>query len=275
MNTGLAGKVAVVTGATANVGRGIALAFAAEGAGVVVVGRDEASGERVVRRALDRGAAAAFWRPTDVTDHNDVVALVTDVLERFGRIDVLVNGVGGNADVMPFVDSNPDEWLRDIEVNLLSTLAMTHAVLPHLLAQGSGCVINIGSTAGLIGDRSMAVYSAAKGGVHAFTKVLALEVGRSGVTVNAIAPYRTRSDDPAEAAEGVSASSRYHPERGLFARLATERPDVIGSMLRETALVRDRARPEEIGAAAVYLASEQAAFVTGQVLVIDGGVSVV
>ncbi|MFT4229661.1 MAG: SDR family NAD(P)-dependent oxidoreductase [Microbacterium sp.] len=271
MDTSLAGKVVIVTGATSNIGRGVLLSFADEGARVVAVGRDAQAGERVLRQARERGAADTFWRPTDVTRHDDATALVADVIERFGAVDVLVNGVGGNADVEPFSSSRPEDWNADISLNLVSVLNVTHAVLPHMLERGSGRIINIGSTSALMGDRYMAVYSAAKGAVHSFTKVLALEVGKAGVTVNAVAPYRTRPTDPEEAAAAISAGSRYHPGGGVFSRLAAERPELLAGMLRETAVPRDRAHPDEIGAAAVYLASRQAEFVTGQVLVVDGG----
>lgn len=271
MDTGLRGRSVIVTGATANIGRGVALAFAAEGARVAVVGRDEDAGRRVVARARETGAEDAFWRSTDVTDAEQARGLVADVVDRFGGLDVVVNGVGGNADIVPFVESDPDTWLDDIRLTLVSTLNVTHAALPTLIAQGSGRIVNIGSTAGFIGDRYLAVYSAAKGGVHAFTRVLALEVGKSGVTVNAVAPYRTRADDPADAAEGVSAGSRYHASDGVLTRLRQTRPELLGQMLRETAVPRDHARPSEIGAAAVYLASSQAEFVTGQIIAVDGG----
>ena len=141
-----------------------------------------------------------------------------------------------------------------------------------MLERGSGRIINIGSTAGFIGDRFLAVYSAAKGGVHAFTRVLALELGESGITVNAIAPYGTRSDDPYS---DMSSGSRIHPEYGVFARARAEDPERFMSIGRKTALPRNHARPPEIGAAAVYLASDQAAFITGHTLQVDGGVSLV
>ena len=172
----------------------------------------------------------------------------------------------------PFASSTPEQWRFDIDVNLMSMLSCTHAVLPHMLAKGTGRIVNIGSTAGEIGDRMLAVYSAAKGAVHAFTRVLALELGLSGITVNAIAPYNTRSEDPYS---DMSAGSRIHPETGVFAFARAENPELFESMRRRTALTRQQARPAEIGAAAVYLASERAAFVTGQVHHVDGGVMLV
>ncbi|MGD9795400.1 MAG: SDR family NAD(P)-dependent oxidoreductase [Acidimicrobiia bacterium] len=269
MDTGLAGKAVVVTGSTANIGKGILLAFAEEGCRVVVVGRDEIAGQRVVDEALRRGAPEALWRRTDVVDRVDAAGLISDTLERLGAIDVLVNNVGGNTAVSPFVDSTIDQWRYDIDLTLMSTLNCTHAVLPHMLGRGEGRIINIGSMSALIGDRFMAVYSAAKGAVHSFTKVLALEVGKSGITVNAIAPYGTMPEDPFN---DTSTGSRFQPETGLFPRELVAQPELVGLIARDTALTRPHAKPSEIGAAAVYLASQKAAFVTGQVLQVDGGV---
>ncbi|HVV31366.1 MAG TPA: SDR family NAD(P)-dependent oxidoreductase [Mycobacteriales bacterium] len=269
MDTGLAGKVAVVTGATANIGRGVALAFADEGARVVVVGRDKAAGERVAELARGRGAADVLWCRTDVTVEDEVTQMVATVLDAYGQIDVLVNNVGGNINVTPFVSSTPQEWRFDLDVNLMSTLYCTHRVLPHMLERGQGRIVNIGSMSALIGDRFMAVYSAAKGGVHAFTRVLALEVGKSGVTVNAVAPYGTLPEDWENE---TSSGSRFHPQTGLFALAIANQATEVTGIRRDTALARENAKPSEIGAAVVYLASDQAAFVTGQVLQVDGGV---
>jgi 2-hydroxycyclohexanecarboxyl-CoA dehydrogenase len=193
--------------------------------------------------------------------------MISSVLDRFGAVDVLVNNVGGNVDIDAFVDSKPDTWTADIALNLMSTLHCTHATLPGMIARSYGRIVNIGSTAGLVGDSMLAVYSAAKGGVHAFTRVLAKEVGKHGITVNAIAPYGTIPDDPEHE---VSTGSRFHPD-GLFARVMHTRPEAMSAMGRNTVLERQLARPSEIGAAAVYLASDAAEFVTGQVLAVDGG----
>jgi 2-hydroxycyclohexanecarboxyl-CoA dehydrogenase len=194
--------------------------------------------------------------------------VVRDVVERFGGIDVLVNNVGGNVDMDDFVDSDPSSWHRDIALNIVSTLNCTHAVLRGMIDRSYGRIINIGSTSGLIGDPKLAVYSAMKGAVHAFTRVLAKEVGRQGVTVNAIAPYGTMPDDPER---DVSTGSRFHPD-GLMTRLMETRRDELMTIGRSTAIQRQTAFPHEIGAAAVYLASDGAAFVTGHVLCVDGGV---
>ena len=267
METGLGGRTVVVTGATANIGRGVALAFAAEGANVVIVGRDAAQGGRVCDDALERGAKEAVWEAADVTDRADVDRMVDSVTERLGAIHVLVNNVGGNVGFDAFVDSDPQTWEQDIALNMLSTLHCTQAVLPGMIDQSYGRIVNIGSTAGLIGDANLTVYSAMKGGVHAFTKVLAKEVGRHGITVNAVAPYGTVPEDPERE---LSTGSRFHAD-GIFARVAATRGDELAALGRRTVMPRLTAVPAEIGAAVVYFASDAAAFVTGQVLAVDGG----
>jgi 2-hydroxycyclohexanecarboxyl-CoA dehydrogenase len=269
METGLAGRTVVVTGGNANIGKGISLAFAAEGANVVIVARDEAQGRRVLEEAVERGAKDTLWHTADVTDRAQVVDMVRAVHQRFGAIDVLVNNVGGNVDVDRFVDSDPTTWERDLALTVTSMLNCTHAVLPRMIERASGRIINIGSMSAIIGDPLLAVYSAGKGAVHSFTKVLAKEVGKQGITVNAIAPFGTFPDDWEN---DLSSGSRWHPD-GVLARAKATQPEKMAQMGgRRTAVERRTARPSEIGAAAVYLASDAAAFVTAHILVIDGGV---
>src|SRR5262249_31944421 len=133
METGLAGRTVVVTGGAANIGKGVALAFAAEHANVVIVGRDEAQGARVCDALLQRGAKAALWQRADVTDHAQVERVVDAVQSQLGPIDVLVNNVGGNVDFDAFVDSDPRTWGQDIALNIVSTLNCTHVVLPGMI----------------------------------------------------------------------------------------------------------------------------------------------
>jgi 2-hydroxycyclohexanecarboxyl-CoA dehydrogenase len=261
----------VVTGGNANIGRAVALAFAAEGCNVVIVGRDEAQGRRVCDELRSAGAKGVLWQSADVTDRAQVHTAVTATLEQFGSIDVLVNNVGGNVGLDAFVDSDPRTWDQDIALNLMSTLNCTHAVLAGMVERRSGRIINIGSVAGIIGDPLLAVYSAMKGAVHTFTKVLAQEVGKHGITVNAIAPYGTLPEDREL---HVSSGSRWRPD-GLFAQLAATRGAEMHSIGRRTAMERQTAYPAEIGSAAVYLASDAAAFVTGQILSVDGGTQLV
>lgn len=268
MDFGLAGKVAIVTGGTANIGRAIALDLASEGARVVIVGRDEAAGARVVARALERGAEAAIFVAADMLDH-EAPRRILAAAEELGPVLVLVNNVGGNVAAGVFIDSDPESWAGDVDLNFMTTLRMTHAVLPGMRERGAGRIVNMGSTAGLVGDYMLPVYSAAKAAVHGFTRILAKEVGEYGITVNCVAPYGTMAEDP----EAFSAGSRFNPETGFIANtLMKTDPANAHKRGRQGVLKRPIARPEEVSAAVLWLASDRAAgFVTGQVIQIDGG----
>ena len=267
MDFGLAEKVVIVTGATANIGRAIALDFAAEGARVVIVGRDDEAGARVVELAHAAGAAAAVFLAADLLDP----ASPQRILEQAGRlgpVHVLVNNVGGNAGLGLFAESDPGSWQAHLDLTLMTTLRMTRAVLPGMIERKAGRVINIGSTAGLVGDYMMAIYSAAKAAVHGFTRVLAKEVGEHNITVNCVAPYGTMSDDPL----AFSTGSRFHPEHGQMLKAARQfSPEVNARRRRVGPLPRQIGKPEEVSAAVLWLASSRAGFTTGQVVAVEGG----
>jgi len=268
MDLGLAGKVVVVTAATANIGRAIALEMAREGIKLLAVGRDKEAGARVVAEAKARGAADARFLSADLLEPKSAEKVRQAALDAYGPVDVLVNNLGGNFAVGPFAESDPETWIKDIDITFLSNLRVTRAILPDMIARKSGNIINIGSTAGTVGDYMLAVYSASKGAVHTFTKVLAKEVGQHNIRVNCVAPYGTISSDPAAFSEG----SRFHPEKGIFTKaFSNASPADMQRMSRTGPLDRTMAQPEEVAAAVLYLASQQAAFVTGQIMFVEGG----
>ncbi|HEY6540246.1 MAG TPA: SDR family NAD(P)-dependent oxidoreductase, partial [Ktedonobacteraceae bacterium] len=183
----LSGKTAIVTGAAKGIGRGIAEAFANEGADVAIADIATSEQAQPALEAIRQAGRNALFIHTDVANEQQVRAMVDAVLEAFGHIDILVNNAGiftqGLVEDLPVAD-----WDRVVNVNLRGTFLCTHFVLPHLLKQGGGRIINIASQLGYIGGVEVAHYCASKGGVIAFTKALAREVATRNVLVNGIAP---------------------------------------------------------------------------------------
>jgi 2-deoxy-D-gluconate 3-dehydrogenase len=244
----LEGKRALVTGASRGIGAAIALAFAEAGADVAVTARSEADLEEVAGKARATGRTAVAI-PTDVTQMDQVYACVERAVAELGGIDILVNNAGGSKFMAPLVMTREDGWEKGLRLNLDSVFWFCKAVGPHLLGQSSGSVINIASIAGVGSSPLLTFYGAAKAAVINLTKSLSIEWGESGVRVNAIAPGWIKTD--------------------LNKALWSD-PQTAENMMRPVSLKR-LGEVDDITGAAVFLASDAAAYVTGQTLVIDGG----
>jgi NAD(P)-dependent dehydrogenase (short-subunit alcohol dehydrogenase family) len=244
----MSNPVVLITGALTGIGRATALAFAKDGAHVVASGRREAEGKALEAELRGLGAEASFIR-ADVRHEDDVRSLIDQTLTRFGRIDAAVNAAGTEGQPGPLIDQSTESYAATFDTNVLGTLLSLKHELRAMQAQGHGSIINISSTYGHEGAADAAVYAASKHAVEGLTKSAALEAARSGVRVNAVAPGPT--------------------ETGMLNRFT-------GTAERKAALAKTVplgrvGEPGEIARAAVFLASEKASFITGQVLTADGG----
>jgi 2-deoxy-D-gluconate 3-dehydrogenase len=243
----LTDKIALVTGGGRGLGRAIALAFAGAGAHVAVASRTREQLDEVAQEIRSRNRRGVAIE-VDVTDSKSVAQMVETAHKEFGRIDILVNSAGaGWASRM--VDTSDDVWKLLIDTNLTGTFYCCRDVARLMIEQKSGIIINLASVAGVKGPPGLGAYAASKGGVIMLTRVLALETVRHNVRVNAIAPGYFRTD--------MNAAILDDPEMG---------PKIVGRIP-----MRRVGRPEEIGPLAVYLASDQASYVTGEVYFISGG----
>ena len=252
---GLADTTAIVTGSGQGIGRAIALRLAEEGATVAVNDLEEERAAETVTEIEDAGGDA-LSAVADVTDYDDVQSMVNEVVESEGGVDLLVNNAGW--DVMEwFVDQDPEVWNRIIDINLKGQINCAHAVANHFVdADTDGKIINVASDAARVGSSGEAVYSGAKGGIISFTKTIARELARTGVNCNAVAPGPTETpltEDMKESDLGEK---------------------ILGGMEQQVPLGR-MAEPEDIAGSVAFLASSDADFITGQVLSVSGGLTMV
>ncbi len=268
METGLAGKAVIVTGGASNIGRGIALAFAREGAGVTIADIDEAQGEKTAALVTQAGGNGLFLK-CDVTRFEEVKTMADACISRFGQIDVLVNNVGRPVDG-PLMVQSRESINHQLDLNLTGMIYCIQAVLPHMISRKYGRIVNIGSEAGRIGDHKRPVYSACKGAVIALTKSVAREVGEFGITVNTVCPHTVF---PSHIEEDAGKGSMFNPETGIYGRRIlkfVQSPEAQRSYLREHVIKRF-GTPEDVAHAVVFLASSGAGYITGQTLSVNGG----
>lgn len=245
----LANQVAIVTGGSRGIGRAICLAFARRGATVVAIARSEANLADLLAEAGKNGVPGRIiTRALDVCDRSAVDAMVEGVVEALGRIDILVNNAGITRDGL-MMNMEDDQFDEVLNVNLRSVFLMTRAVSRHMLRARYGRIINISSISGIMGNAGQSNYAASKAGVIGFSKTVAKELARRNITCNVVAPGFITTD------------------------MTDVLPDKIKEAVRPLIPQQQFGEPSDIAAAVVFLASPEAKYVTGQVLAVDGGLS--
>jgi NAD(P)-dependent dehydrogenase (short-subunit alcohol dehydrogenase family) len=250
MNTRFDGKSVLVTGAGSGIGRATALAFAAEGARLVVSDVDESSGRATVAAAKEHGVEAEFVR-ADVSRAADCAAMVDRAVARFGRLDVAFNNAGINIGVAPIVDVDEDSWQRILGINLTGVFLCMKYEIAAMKRTGGGAIINTASVGGLIGTAGVTAYCATKHGVVGLTKSAALDHIKDGIRINAVCPGGTRTAMLAE----------------WFKDPEVERTALAGTPIGRMA------DPAEIARTVLFLASDESSFMVGHALVADGGLT--
>lgn len=246
----LSGKTAIVTGSSYGIGRGIALRLGKEGANIVVnYSKSEDRAKEVVTE-IEKGDSKAIAVKADVSKSNDVKGMIDKCVEIFGSIDILVNNAGTNGRIAPITEITEEDWDHIIDINLKGHFLCIMHALPHMSKNKSGRIINMGSIDSFVGDPNFSTYVASKGGITAFTRSLAIELGPEHITVNAICPgfVDTPSADIIE---------KLYP--GVKKEVAQKIP--MGRLLT----------PEDVAAVASFLVSDEAEMVNGSCIIVDGG----
>ncbi len=248
------GKTAIVTGGARGIGKAICLTLARQGADIAIADILEEEGATTAKEIQQLGRQALFVK-TDLTKKEEVDRMVNQVLTTFGKIDILVNNAGWDK-IELFVNNSPEFWDKVIAINFKHQIYTTRAVLDHMMKRKYGRIINIGSDAGRVGSTGEAVYSGCKGALIAFTKTLARELARYGITVNCICPGPT---------ETPLAEQMKQEELGSKIFAAMEKIIPLGRLCT----------PQDVANAVAFFASDEASYITGQTLSVSGGLTMV
>ena len=248
----LENKVAIITGSTRGIGRATAKLFAAEGAKVVVVGTNAELGDSCVAEIKADGGEAIFCK-TDVTSEESLAALVKAALDTYGRIDILVNNAGVGGSTANMNDITMDEWNKVLATNLTAPFMLCKKVIPVMEEQGGGAIVNIASMASTGAGRGGLAYTSAKHGLLGLTRQMSLDHGRTGVRINAVLPGPIETD--------------------MIARVLAIPQHPVCMKIKMSPAAR-AGRPEEVAQAVVFLASDDASFIHGAALAVDGGYTI-
>jgi len=263
MDLELKDKTAIVTGGGSNIGRGIVLRLAKEGANVIIADIDEKQGQKTAGDAGKLGGGGkTIAVKTDATSYDSVKAMVEQVIREFGRVDILVNNLGWD-EYKLFIDTTPELWDKIIALNYRANLNMTKTVLPYMMDQKSGRIVNIGSDAGRAGEYREAVYAGTKGAVIAFSKSIAKEIGKYGITVNVVCPGVVVP----QMTEVKGELSMWKEGEGMAAVFTPE----IQQKAKASYPLRRLGTPEDIADVVAFLVSERAGYITGQTISASGG----
>lgn len=250
---GLQGRVAIITGGGGGIGGATARRLGEEGAKVAVLDKNEAAGSAIAAAIVAAGGTAKAFA-CDITDHAGVKASVGAVEAAFGPVDVLINNAGWDV-FKPFVDTTPAEWERLIAINLFGALNMHHAVLPGMAERRRGRIVNVASDAARVGSSGEAVYAACKAGLLGLSKTLAREHARHGISINVVCPGPT--------------------DTALFQefRAGSRNPEKLDEAFRRSVPMGRIGKPDDLPGAICFFASDDAAYITGQVLSVSGGLT--
>ncbi|ORU89987.1 MAG: short-chain dehydrogenase [Cycloclasticus sp. symbiont of Poecilosclerida sp. M] len=265
MNLELAKKSVIITGGASNIGRGIVLAFAEEGANITLADIDETQAGLVAELALKKGASDVQVVKTDVTDLEQVKAMVAKAESSFGGVDVLVNNVGWD-DLMFFTQTTPELWQKLIAINFMSNLNCTHSVLEVMLRNKTkGSIVSLSSDASRQGEAREAVYGALKAGINSLMKSIAKENGRFGIRCNAVCPGVTIPEED----DDVGSNSMWSVKDAMFTEEQFE-------MIAKALPLKKVGRPDDLAKAVLFMSSNAASgHVTGQILSVSGGYSMI